>query len=169
MRRRRSSAGRLNSTKPPKYFLDIANLISNLYPNAKKIVEVGVGRSPYTVIRLQSLLPGAEIIVTDVDRRVVRELARWNLNSVLDDISQPNLEIYENADLIYSIRPPFELIPNLEALAEKTGADVLIIPLSEDAYLSNLSKKWKVIQRNGLTAYLLKNLKNLFNHREALY
>ena len=156
MREEKSSTGRLNSTKPPKYFLEIAHLISNLYPNARKIVEVGVGRSPYTAIQLKSLLPGAEIIVTDVDRRVVRELARWNLNSVLDDISNPNLEIYENADLIYSIRPPFELIPKLASLGKRIGADVLIIPLSEDAYLSALSEEWRMIQRDGLIAYLLK-------------
>ena len=88
--------------------------------------------------------------------RVVRELARWNLNSVLDDISNPNLEIYENADLIYSIRPPFELIPKLASLGKRIGADVLIIPLSEDAYLSALSEEWRMIQRDGLIAYLLK-------------
>ncbi|BDZ70728.1 hypothetical protein GCM10025861_12450 [Methanobacterium petrolearium] len=52
---------------------------------------------------------------------------------ILDDIRQPNLKIYENAQLIYSIRPPEELHPHLENLSDITGADLIIKPLSTDS------------------------------------
>ena len=151
-----SSTGHLNSTKPPKYFLEIAEIISKLYPDAKKIVEVGIGRSPYTALRLKSLLPRTEIIVTDVDREVIRYAARLNLNSIYDDINNPNLEIYKGADVVYSIRPPFELIPKLESLGNDAGVDVLITPLSEDIHLSSLGKKWKRISHPEILIYILK-------------
>jgi len=156
----RSSTGRLNSTNTPRFFIEIAELISHLYPDARKIVEVGAGRSPYTAAQLQKLLPHAEIIVTDIDPCAVMELEKRGLKAILDDASNPRLEIYVGADLIYSIRPPFELIPSLEALADKTGADVLLIPLSEDAYLSNISGsgRWVGIRRGGLTAYILRGI-----------
>lgn len=52
---------------------------------------------------------------------------------VLDDIRQPDLKIYKDAELIYSIRPPEELHPYLEQLSEKLGADLIIKPLSTDS------------------------------------
>ena len=52
---------------------------------------------------------------------------------ILDDIRQPNLKIYKDSELIYSIRPPEELHPYLEQLSEKLGADLIIKPLSTDS------------------------------------
>ena len=151
-----SSDGRLNSTKPPKYFLEIANIISKLYPNARKIVEIGVGKSPYTALYLKNLLPKAEIIVTDADREAVRYALSLNLNSFYDDVNNPNLEIYKGADIIYSIRPPFELIPKLESLRTKIKVDVIIAPLSEDAYLSSLEERWTRIDHPQILVYILR-------------
>jgi len=156
MRGKRSSDGRLNSTKPPKYFLEIANIISKLYPNARKIVEIGVGKSPYTALYLKDLLPKAEIIVTDADRGAVKYALSLNLNSVYDDVNDPNLEIYEGADIIYSIRPPFELIPKLESLRTEIKVDVIIAPLSEDAYLSSLEERWTRIDHPQILVYILR-------------
>jgi len=152
----RYSNGRPSSTNPPTYFSKIAHLISKLYPRARKIVEVGVGRSPHTLLQLKSLLPNAEIIATDINQEVVRELDEMGVKSLVDDIFEPDEKIYEGADLIYSIRPPFELIARLAKLGSRIGADVLIIPLSEDAYLSNLSG-WERIVENELIAYLLRS------------
>ena len=148
--------GRPSLTNPPTYFSKIAYLISKLYPRARKIIEVGVGRSPYTLLQLRSLLPNVEIVATDIDQEVVRELNGMGVKSLVDDIFEPDEEVYEGADLIYSIRPPFELIPRLAELGSRIGADILIIPLSEDAYLSNLSG-WERIVENGLIAYLLRS------------
>jgi len=149
--------GRPSSTNPPTYFSKIAHLISKLYPRAKKIVEVGVGRSPYTLLLLKSLLRNSEIIAVDIDQEVVRELNQMGIRAIVDDIFKPHWEIYEGADLIYSIRPPFELIPKLAELGRSVGADVLVVPLSEDEYLSNLST-WKRLKEGGVVAYLLRRL-----------
>jgi uncharacterized UPF0146 family protein len=143
-------------TNPPTYFSKIAYLISKLYPRARKIIEVGVGRSPYTLLQLRSLLPNVEIVATDIDQEVVRELNGMGVKSLVDDIFEPDEEVYEGADLIYSIRPPFELIPRLAELGSRIGADILIIPLSEDVHLSNLSG-WERIVENELIAYLLRS------------
>ena len=143
-------------TNPPTYFSKIAHLISKLYPRARKIIEVGVGRSPYTLLQLRSLLPNVEIVATDIDQEVVRELNGMGVKSLVDDIFEPDEEVYEGADLIYSIRPPFELIPRLAELGSRIGADILIIPLSEDVHLSNLSG-WERIVENELIAYLLRS------------
>ena len=156
MPRKKSSNGHPTSINPPKYFLEIAELVSERYPDAKKIIEIGVGKAPYAALHLKSFLPEAEITVTDVDEQVVREVARRGLNAVADDISNPDLGIYKGVDLIYSIRPPFELIPKIALLAEKVGSDALIIPLSEDAYLSSLSREWHPIRKGSFTAYLLR-------------
>jgi uncharacterized UPF0146 family protein len=151
----RYSSGRPSSTNPPTYFSKIAHLISKLYLKARKIVEVGVGRSPHTLLQLRSLLSDAEIIATDIDPEAVRELNEMGIKSFIDDLFDPDERIYEGADLIYSIRPPFELIPRLAKLGSRIGADVLIILLSEDAHLSNLSG-WERIAENELIVYLLK-------------
>jgi len=143
-------------TNPPTYFSKIAHLISKLYPRARKIIEVGVGRSPYTLLQLRSLLPNVEIVATDIDQEVVRELNGMGVKSLVDDIFEPDEEVYEGADLIYSIRPPFELIPRLAELGSRIGTDILIIPLSEDVHLSNLSG-WERIVENELIAYLLRS------------
>ena len=150
------SIGLSSSTKPPKYFLKLAELISKQYSSARKIVEVGVGRSPYTALQLRKLLPKTDLILVDIDGRVVEELRRIGFKAVRDDIQTPRLEIYENADLLYSIRPPFELIPKLIDLASLTGSDLLIAPLSEDAYLSGIGRGFERIRLGEVAVYLLR-------------
>ena len=152
-RERRSSTGRPNSTKPPKYFQEIAEYISKKYSSAKKIIEVGIGRSPYTALLLQKLLPKTELKVVDVDREAVEELRKIGLKAFVDDLTNPSLEIYRGADLIYSIRPPFELIPKIASLGIRTGSDIMIAPLSEDAHLSDLSR-WKMLKLGRAIIYL---------------
>jgi len=141
--------------KPTKYFLKIAGLISRLYPKARKIIEVGVGKSPYTILQLKSFLRKAEIMAVDINPEVIREINRMGIKAVYDDVFEPNKKIYEGADLIYFIRPPSELIPKLAELGRKVGTDVLIIPLSEDEYFSDLSG-WERLEEDGIIAYLLR-------------
>ncbi|WP_292755769.1 UPF0146 family protein [Methanobacterium sp.] len=66
-----------------------------------------------------------DIIMTDI-----KPYHDW---IILDDIRQPDLKIYKDAGLIYSIRPPEELHPYLEKISKKTGADLIIKPLSTDS------------------------------------
>lgn len=152
----RSSTGLPNSTKPPKYFLELAEFISKQYSFARKIVEIGIGRSPYTALQLRKLLPETDLILVDVDEQVVEELRSLGLKAIRDDIQTPRLEIYEDADLLYSIRPPFELIPKLMDLASMIGSDLLIAPLSEDAYLSGIGTRFEKIRLGEAIVYLLR-------------
>ena len=77
-----------------------------------------------------------EIIKTDIlpnDDEVIK-----------DDITNPNLELYENADIIYSIRPPSELQPHIERLSRKVGGTFIIKPLcNEDLNISSHKVKLK--------------------------
>ncbi len=97
----------------------------------------------------------AEIVATDIDPEAVKELNRMGIRAFIDDVFEPNEAVYEGADLIYFIRPPSELIPKLAELGRKVGADVLIIPLSEDEYFSDLSG-WERLEEDGIIAYLLR-------------
>lgn len=77
-----------------------------------------------------------EIIKTDIlpnDDEVIK-----------DDITNPNLELYENADIIYSIRPPSELQPHIERLSQKVDGTFIIKPLcNEDLNISSHKVKLK--------------------------
>jgi uncharacterized UPF0146 family protein len=73
---------------------------------------------------------------------------------IQDDISFPNLKIYKNASLIYSIRLPEELHPDLVKVAEEVGSDLIIKPLSTD-YI-NSRRKMELINYNKTFFYILK-------------
>jgi hypothetical protein len=87
-----------------------------------KIVEIGVGN--YFEVSKFLAERGIEIIVTDVKPREIEEV-----EFVLDDVTNPDIEIYKNSSLIYSIRPPFELFEDIKSLARRIGADCIIKPL----------------------------------------
>jgi hypothetical protein len=70
---------------------------------------------------------------------------------ILDDIRQPDLKIYEDAGLIYSIRPPEELHPYLENLSDSLGVDLIIKPLSTD--FINTWKKMDLINYKKAVFY----------------
>jgi len=144
-------------TKPPKYFLEIAELIANLYPDAEKIVEIGVGPSPWTLLKLKELLPKTNLLAVDVDRDSVMRLRELGLNAEVDDILDPRIELYRKSDLIYSIRPPIELIEPIARVAGIVGADALIFPLSEDSYLHEFKSPWSRVDHPSLLAFILKH------------
>jgi len=64
---------------------------------------------------------------------IMTDIKPYHDEIILDDIRQPNLKIYKNARLIYSIRPPEELHSHLEKLSRRIGADLIIKPLSTDS------------------------------------
>lgn len=103
-------------------YKDFAEYISKDYRKAKKIVEVGIGRESGVFEELKKSIKG-EVIAVDIspERGVIR-----------DDILQPREEIYKGADLVYAVRPPPDLLPYLEAIAKRVGADLIIRPLSTD-------------------------------------
>ena len=113
-------------TKPPKYFKEVAELIANLYPDAEKIVEIGIGSAPWALLNLRKLLSKTTLLAIDVDQDLIMKLRELGLNAEIDDILNPRIELYQKSNLIYSIRPPIELINPMSKVAERVGADILI-------------------------------------------
>jgi len=88
-----------------------------------RVVEVGVGYEGDVARRLQNL----DLVATDRSSR--------NLDGVPvvgDDIFFPRLELYREASLLYSIRPPLEIQLAMGSVARLVGADVLIRPLGDE-------------------------------------
>ena len=103
---------------------DFANFILNEVDDKEyKIVEVGVGK----FLEISEILSSKEnitLIRTDINPK--------DSTVIKDDITKPNMKIYENTDLIYSIRPPSELQPYLVKLANKINAQLIIKPLTNE-------------------------------------
>ena len=88
--------------------------------NPTRIAEIGVGKYSYVFDYLNDC-ENIEIIKTDIspaDSSVIK-----------DDITNPDLSLYETRDIIYSIRPPSEIQPYIVDLALKTDAMLIIKPL----------------------------------------
>ena len=117
-----------------KLWNDLADYIIKNYADASKIVEVGAGNFLKVALNLQRHLE-MDIILADIKPS--------HKCIIKDDISDPNLKIYGNASLIYSIRPPEELQPYIMKLAETVGADLIIKPLSTDSI--NTYRKMKLV------------------------
>lgn len=133
-------------SETPHYFQVIAEFIARHYPKAKKIIEIGVGRAPFTAVLLKRLVKGLDVIVVDKDQSIISELKDLGLIAFVDDVGSPRIELYKDADLIYSIRPPFELFSKVVEIGESVGSDVLIVPLLEDAYLAGFDKRLEIIE-----------------------
>lgn len=100
-----------------------------------KIAEIGVGNFD-RISNILSQKDNVTLIKTDIipkDSSVIK-----------DDITNPNLELYKDVDIIYSIRPPSELQPHIINLAEKIGSQLIIKPLTnEDLNTGKVKMKLK--------------------------
>ena len=113
---------------------DFSEYIIANYGDASLIVEVGVGGFLLVALTLQEHL-NMDIIMTDIKP--------YHDEVVVDDITNPDLNIYEDATLIYSIRPPEELQKHIIMVSESVGADLIIKPLSTE--FINHNKNFKLI------------------------
>ncbi len=130
------------------YYKDFVEYIINNYHGVQKIIEVGVGSRSEVLEGLDRELD-AQVIGTDVkpdDPKIVA-----------DDITNPDLIIYENADLIYSLRLPIELHPYIEKVANIAGSDLIIKPLSTE-YVDhkNQFNEVKLVNYKSVFFYLFK-------------
>lgn len=129
---------------------DLSEYIISNYDHAPKIVEVGVGSFPEVALKLSEQLKG-DVVMTDIKPS--------HEGVIQDNICLPNLKIYEGASLIYSIRPPEELHQCLVDIAERTGADLIIKPLSTD-YIDS-----KKDYKDSKKKFKLMNYKKTFFYR----
>ncbi len=141
---------------------DLADFIAENYKNAEKIVEIGVGAYPWVAKRLKERLPNARVVVTDTDEEKLAYAKKVcpELEPVLDDILNPQVKVYEGADLIYSIRPPPELISEILKLVLKIGCGLLIRPYpgEEGGYDYPKRHGWRLVSHGRATFYWLKRI-----------
>ncbi|WP_295591161.1 UPF0146 family protein [uncultured Methanobrevibacter sp.] len=110
-------------------------LLKEAESNPVKMAEVGVGKFG-KVAEALSKNDNITLIKTDINPD--------NDDIIRDDIKNPNLSLYEDVDIIYSIRPPSELQPHLVNLAEKIGSQLIIKPLTnEDLNTGRVKMKLK--------------------------
>jgi uncharacterized UPF0146 family protein len=114
-------------------------ILSEVGSDNVKIAEIGVGKFDQIADRL-SQRENITLIKTDINPKD---------NTVIkDDITNPDLDLYKNVDIIYSIRPPSELQPHLVNLAQKMDSQLIIKPLTnEDLNTPRVKMKLKNFKR----------------------
>ena len=104
-----------------------------------KIAEVAVGRFD----RIANCLASKDNITL-----IKTDIAPKDETVIKDDITNPNLDLYRDVDIIYSIRPPSELQPYLVRLAVEIGSQLIIKPLTnEDLNTRKVKMKLKNFKR----------------------
>ena len=110
-------------------------ILSEVGDKQVKIAEIAVGKFDEISKRLEKR-ENITLIKTDINPK--------DESVIMDDITNPNLELYEDVDIIYSIRPPSELQPHLVKLAEKVDSKLIIKPLTgEDLNTPRVKMKLK--------------------------
>jgi uncharacterized UPF0146 family protein len=102
----------------------LQGLIEYLSSNYKNVVEIGIGGYAKIAMALQER--GLSVVATDIQRRTVE------IPVVLDDVRVPKLDLYRDAEALYSVRPPLEMVPSLKRLAERLAKDLIIKPLAAE-------------------------------------
>ena len=130
-----------------KMWQDFTDYILNeVGENKVKIVEIGVGKFD-KVAQSLSEKENITIIKTDIDPN--------DSSIVKDDITNPNLDLYKDVDIIYSIRPPSELQPYLVKLAKTIDSQLIIKPLTNED-LNTPKVKMKLKNFRKASFYILK-------------
>ena len=91
-----------------------------------RVVEVGIGRRTELAATLAET--GVSVTATDITPRAVPVAVEF----VTDDVVDPDLEVYEGADVIYARNLPPELHRPTLKVAEHVGADFLFTTLGGD-------------------------------------
>jgi uncharacterized UPF0146 family protein len=100
----------------------LVDYISRRYSST---VEIGVGAFPDVALALTET--GVSVFATDI-----RPFEHRGLKVMVDDITRPWLSLYNGLDLIYSLRPPSELVPYMQRLAKAVSADLIVKPLCDE-------------------------------------
>jgi len=103
----------------------IGTYIAAHYRNA---VETGVGKNT----GVAQILHKAGVRIRCTDIRQFSQPA-W-LPFTLDDVFEPDLNLYAGADLLYAIRPAEEMVPSLISLARRVNCDLLVYHLGFESY-----------------------------------
>ncbi|ENN95861.1 hypothetical protein J422_05549 [Methanocaldococcus villosus KIN24-T80] len=119
----------------------VAEFIRNIAKEYKfkNIVEVGVGYNYSVALSLREF----NIFVVDINENAIKKARMMGLKGYVDDVFNPNIYIYKNVDLIYSIRPPIELQLAILELAKIVNCKVIIRPMYNEPPLELKLKNYK--------------------------
>ena len=106
--------------------------------SCKKIAEVGIG---FKFDIAKELSKYFDLIVVDINEKAVENAKLIGLKAYKDDLFNPNIDLYKNIDLIYSIRPPRDLQPYILDLSKKIDANLVIRPLLNEMPIKELKLK----------------------------
>ena len=136
-------------------FEQLVDWIKQNYNDATKIIEVGVGHRIDVAERISQALPRAEIFVTDKDESWIRSRKPGRIRAIADDVMFPSLSLYRGASLVYSLHPPGEMLSALESLAGRVGADLLIVPISDEQHDLPQDRWRELVVRGRIVGWLL--------------
>ena len=91
-----------------------------------RLVEIGVGRRPDVAAGLAAA--GVEVTATDVRERSVPDGVQF----VVDDVTDPTVAVYADADALYALNLPPELHRPARDLARRVDAAFLFTTLGGD-------------------------------------
>ena len=114
-------------------------ILSEVGDENVKIAEVAVGKFD----RIADCLASRDNITL-----IKTDIAPKDASVIRDDVTNPNLNLYQDVDIIYSIRPPSELQPHLVNLACEIKSQLIIKPLTnEDINTGRFKMKLKNFKR----------------------
>ncbi|PTD94654.1 hypothetical protein C9439_01535 [archaeon SCG-AAA382B04] len=123
---------------------EFVDYLEENYGDSEKIVEIGIGKFRDVFLKIKEEL---DIEVFSIDIIESRE-------DFVDDITDPRMGIYEDSDLIYSIRPPLELQKSMARVCEEVESDLIIIPFdSEILELDEFFDEFYLENLGDLTMY----------------
>src|SRR5438876_10555647 len=111
-------------------FDDLVEYVRENYSRASKIVELGVGSRIEVAEKIKKHLPLTEVLVTEKDEAWVRTHITSRVRAVADEEMIPQTPINQNASLVYSIHPPFEIVEPIVTMYRGIGAELLVVPRS---------------------------------------
>lgn len=111
-----------------KYAHRYEGLVEYIARNYRNAAEIGIGHFPDVAYAL--LERGVKVFATDVKPYRYR-----GIKVIVDDVTRPDLSLYDSLELLYALRPPPELVPYIKQLARMVSADLIVKPLSSE-YLS---------------------------------
>jgi uncharacterized protein len=101
---------------------ELAEYIAGRY---NRSAEIGIGHFPDLAFAL--VAEGADVFATDII-----PFSYKGLKVIVDDVTKPDISLFYGVDLIYSMRPPPELIFYIDRLAARLSAALIIKPLSSE-------------------------------------
>ena len=142
-----------------EYILKLAIENSEKTGKNTKIVEIGAGKFQ-TISKNLNENENIDVVMTDIDPA--------NENIIRDDVFNPNMNIYKDADILFSIRPPAELQEAIMKIRDEVNATLIIKPLfNED--LNMKTKKMKLKNYNRASFYIYERERKDFANQNLKY